>query len=213
MIANFALPPDKAALARINESLSDIHTTRDLRKSQAESALKSTLQPPHSFRQLQTPGILSHLTLRKTELSRTHNLLSSQHAEAVSSRSSTAHASHIVELDTQKFRIAKAASDLEIESERLEAELEGLKGRLQELDLQGVDGDGSVAAKARREEEDETVLKLKVYRTLGIDVEPDAGGQFTKAVVRNSARGDVHVVNIDPKFSRFYYANYFWSTI
>ena len=57
------------------------------------------------------------------------------------------------------------------------------------------------------------MLKLKVYRTLGIDVEPDAAGQFAKAVVRNSARGDVHVVNIDPKFSRFYYANYFWSTI
>ncbi|MCJ1333326.1 kinetochore-associated Ndc80 complex subunit spc24 [Thelotrema lepadinum] len=187
MIANFALPPDKAAIARINESLSDIHETRDLRKSEAESALK--------------------------KLSRTHNLLNSQHAEALSSHSSTIHASHIVELDTQKFRIAKAASDLEIESERLEAELEGLKGRLQALDLQGVEGDGSAVARARREGEDETVLKLKVYRTLGIDVEPDAAGQFAKAVVRNSARGDVHVVNIDPKFSRFYYANYFWSTI
>jgi kinetochore protein Spc24 len=23
----------------------------------------------------------------------------------------------------------------------------------------------------------------------------------------------VHVVNIDPKFSRFFYSNYFWSTM
>ena len=145
------------------------------------------------------------------ELSRTHNLLSSQHAEAISSHSSATHATRIVELDTQKFRIAKAASDLEIESERLEAELEGLKGRLQELDLQGVEGDD--AARAKRESEDETVLKLKVYRTLGIDIEPDAAGSVRKAVIRSSKRGDVHVVNIDPKFSRFYYANYFWSTV
>ena len=60
-----------------------------------------------------------------------------------------------MELDTQKFRIAKAASDLEIEGERLEQELEGLKSRLQELDIQGVEGDD--AMKARREIDDPTM--------------------------------------------------------
>lgn len=89
------------------------------------------------------------------ELSRNLSTLSSQHTETVSSHSSTTHASQIVELDTQKFRIAKAASDLEIEGERLEAELEGLKGRLQELELQGVEGDEM--EKVRRESEDPTV--------------------------------------------------------
>lgn len=59
------------------------------------------------------------------------------------------HAASIVELDTKKFRIAKAASELEIESERLEAELETLKARLAELDAQGVEGD----EQARRERE------------------------------------------------------------
>jgi kinetochore protein Spc24 len=57
-------------------------------------------------------------------------------------------------------------------------------------------------------------LKLKVYRTLGIDVEADTTtGQYNKAVVRNAAKGDVHVVNIDPKFSRHFYTNYFWRTM
>jgi kinetochore protein Spc24 len=57
-------------------------------------------------------------------------------------------------------------------------------------------------------------LKLKVYRTLGIDVEADATtGQYNKAVIRNAAKGDVHVVNIDPKFSRNFYTNYFWRTM
>lgn len=73
----------------------------------------------------------------------------------VASHQSADYAAQIVELDTQKFRIAKAASDLEIEGERLEQELETLKGRLQELELQGVEGDD--AAKARRGIDDPTM--------------------------------------------------------
>lgn len=56
-------------------------------------------------------------------------------------------------------------------------------------------------------------LRLKIYRALGIDIEPDEAGNFTKAVIRNSRKSDVHVVNLDPKFSRFFYSNYFWSTM
>ena len=67
--------------------------------------------------------------------------LSAHHSETISSHDSVDHASQIVELDTQKFRIAKAASDLEIEGERLEQELDGLKTRLQDLEIQGIEGD------------------------------------------------------------------------
>ena len=51
--------------------------------------------------------------------------------------------------------MAKAASDLEIEGERLEQELDILKSRLQQLDSQGVEGDD--AMKAKREGEDPTL--------------------------------------------------------
>ena len=61
----------------------------------------------------------------------------------------------MVELDTRKFRIAKAASELEIESERLEGELEALKERLAELDAQGVEGDE--LARREREADDSTM--------------------------------------------------------
>ena len=90
-----------------------------------------------------------------SELSRNLQTLASQHNETVSSHNSTNHALQIVELDTQKFRVAKAASDLEIEGERLEQELDILKSRLQELDLQGVEGDDDM--KAKREMEDPTL--------------------------------------------------------
>lgn len=89
------------------------------------------------------------------ELSRNLATMSSQHNETTSAHSNADHASHIVELDTRKFRIAKAASDLEIESERLEQELEGSKGRLHDLDTQGVEGNEN--AKARRQQDDPTM--------------------------------------------------------
>lgn len=81
--------------------------------------------------------------------------MTTQHNEDLSSHRGVDHASRIVELDTQKFRIAKAASDLEIESGRLEQELGGLTNRLQELDAQGVEGSEEV--KSRREQEDPTM--------------------------------------------------------
>lgn len=67
--------------------------------------------------------------------------MSSQHKEIVSGHDSGRHASEIVELDTRKFRVAKQAQELEVESERLEGELENLKARLAELEDQGVEGD------------------------------------------------------------------------
>jgi len=96
----------------------------------------------------------NHLTW-SLELSRNHATMTTQHNEILFAHNTADHASQIVELDTQKFRTAKAASDLEIDSERLEQELEGLKGRLHDLDIQGVEGSESV--KARREQDDPTM--------------------------------------------------------
>lgn len=136
----------------------------------------------------------------------------SQHEELVSAHSATDHASEIARLDTQKFRTAKAASDMEMETERLALQVADLSARLQELELQGVEGEEG--GRRRDLVEDEVLLRLRVYRSLGIDIERDEdGGEFTKAVVRNDRKGDVHVVNMDKKFSRFFYANYFWQSL
>lgn len=198
-------------MTRITDSLSTMQQSRELRIREAESALR--------------------------KLSRNLNAMAAHHEETVAAHDSAKHAAQIVELDTKKFRIAKAASELEIESERLEGELEMLKDRLAELESQGLEGDE--AARREREAEDATLyvlylehyargvivlqlrtncilccrLRLKIYRSLGIDVEADEAGNYNKAIIRNSRKGDVHVVNIDSKFSRFFYANYFWSTM
>lgn len=70
-------------------------------------------------------------------------------------------------------------------------------------------GDGE-----KRGLEDENVLRLSVYRSLGIDAEQDpVTGEVKRAVVRNRERGDVNVVNIDAKFDSFFYANHFWGSL
>ncbi|EGY16844.1 uncharacterized protein VDAG_08008 [Verticillium dahliae VdLs.17] len=194
-IDNFNIQPDKQACARINESLSTLQQARDLRAREAENALK--------------------------KLSRTLNTMTSQHNDLTASHSSAAHASEIASLDTQKFRTAKAASDAEVEAERLAAQAADLAARLQELEVQGVDGAADEEARRRRARdplEDEVLLRLSVYRGLGIEIERDenegGGGEvFSRAVVRNDRKGDVHVVNMDKKFSKFFYANYFWQTL
>lgn len=110
-------------------------------------------------------------------------------------------------MDTEKFRVAKAASDLEIEGERLEGELRTLKRQLRVVEEQGDEGD-----ERERGGEDENVLKLKVYRSLGIECEQDCStGEVRRAVIRNG--GDVNVVAIDPKFDRFFYAQHFWASL
>jgi kinetochore protein Spc24, fungi type len=187
--------------------LGTLQQSRDLRIREAETALR--------------------------KLSRNLKSIEANYDETVASHEPARHAQEILDLDAQKFRIAKAASDLEIESERLEGDLEMLKERLAELETQGLEGDETV--RREREADDATMyafacstcivyflggymanndrLRLKVYRSLGIDVEADEAGNYNKAVIRNSRKGDVHVVNIDPKFSRFFYANYFWQTM
>lgn len=147
------------------------------------------------------------------KLSRQLNTVASQHEDLVNSHSSADHADEIARLDTHKFRTAKSASDAEAEAERLALQAADLSARLQELELQGVEGEDG-GRKGRDAVDDEVLLRLKVYRSLGIDLERDErDGEWSKAVVRNDRKGDVHVVNMDKKFSRFFYANYFWQTL
>jgi kinetochore protein Spc24, fungi type len=92
----------------------------------------------------------------------------------------------------------------------LSSQLTDLQARLQELELQGVDGgDG-----ARRSlVDDESSLRLKIYRGLGMDVERDSNGEYTKVLMWNANDGKADVVNLDKKLSRFFYANYFWERL
>ncbi|KAL5117790.1 putative kinetochore protein spc24 [Pleosporales sp. CAS-2024a] len=180
--SHFKIGNDKDSLLRISDSLSTLSTFR----TQHLQSLSHTL----------------------AALSRTHQTLSASHTHMLAQHNAVSHASDILRLDTEKFKIAKQASDLEIEGERLQLELARLASVSAELDDEGVEG-----AAVDKPRDDATVLKLRLYRGLGVDVEMDEAGEYRKAVVRNGKKGDVHVVQIDPKFSRHFYTNYFWRTM
>jgi kinetochore protein Spc24 len=186
-VANFNIAGDKASLKRTTSALTHLTSARSQILTKHRSALS---------------GLARHLSGA-----------ASTHALTVQAHNPAAHAQEMLKLDTHKFRIAKEAGEVEREGERLESEVDGARRALAEMGSDE-DGDEDGGALGRESVDDETLLKLKVYRMLGIDVEPDAEtGLYNKAVVRNASRGDVHVVNIDPKFSRYFYADYFWGTL
>ncbi|KAM0712524.1 hypothetical protein Q7P37_011621 [Cladosporium fusiforme] len=180
----FHIAPDKDSLTRISSSLSALHSNRTSRLSAQQNALKS--------------------------LSRRLNNLHSQHEYEENRHDAGKHASEILALDAEKFRVAKSAYDVEVEGERLEGELAGLKAQLDALEREGVEG----GRRGAEDEGDEVLLKLQVYRSLGIDVSQDANsGAFNRAVIRNPAKGDVNVVKVDGKVDRRFYANMFWDSL
>ncbi|KAF2817397.1 kinetochore protein-like protein spc24 [Mytilinidion resinicola] len=185
--ANFNIGPDRSSLHRINDSLSTLHACRQAQLD----GLQSTLQ----------------------KLSRQQQTLSSTHSLTLSSHNPTNHASEILRLDTEKFKVAKQASDLEIEGERMAAELARLEETLGDLDDAGIE-EGAEAARGSSEDETQKLLKLKLYRMLNIDIEAEpATGIFNKVIIRQNSKGDSHIIDIDPKFSRNFYSNYLWGRL
>lgn len=68
------------------------------------------------------------------------------------------HAERMLRMDTEKFRVAKGVSDVEIEGERLEGELRGLRSQLEGLERQGVEG----GYHSRSSEDDDEVVYVVV---------------------------------------------------
>ncbi|THW03351.1 kinetochore protein-like protein spc24 [Aureobasidium pullulans] len=193
---------DEDPVTLIRQTTRNFHTDSDLQSISRITSSLSTLRSARSLRLNAQQTQLSQLSRKAHHLRTTHDAEISRHNPA-------AHASDILALDTEKFRVAKAANELEIEGERLGSEVYGLKKQLQKLEEQGDEVES-----AENKAEDEVVLKLGVYRSLGIDAEQDHNtGDFTRAVIRNTAKGNVNVVNLGSKFDRFFYANHFWNSM
>lgn len=124
----FHIAPDRDSLSRITDSLTSLSTARSSRLDHYHSTLKS--------------------------LSRRLNGLEEGRRWEEDRHDAGGHAERMLKMDTEKFRIAKGVSDAEIESERLEGELSGLKSQLETLERQGVEGG---IARRDGEGEDEVV--------------------------------------------------------
>lgn len=105
--------------------------------------------------------------------------VSKQSMEAtIAAASKREHGQNMLRLDREKFSLAKNINELESSSHHLEGQLARLKE-----ELESVDGEDAMQT-AMMEAEDGTLLKLKVYRSLGIEIQEDGAGGYNKAVIR-----------------------------
>ena len=180
----FATTADKSTVARIADTQATLDQARELSKRAGYDALRS--------------------------LTQNYNRLKSNYEETTKGHSAVEHAAEISGMDKEKFKIAKGLTGLESTNAHLNAELAGLHARLAELENEGPEG----GKESRRTDmDDEVLLKLSVYRSLGMEVERGADGEYRKVVVRGRGKGDVAVVEVDGKGSRAWYAGYFWGAL
>lgn len=114
----------------IRQTTRNFHTDSDLQSISRIASSLATLRSARSLRLNAQHTQLAQLSRKSHHLRTAHDAETSRHDPA-------AHASDILALDTEKFRVAKAANELEIEGERLGAEAHGLKQTLQRLEDQG----------------------------------------------------------------------------
>ncbi|GIZ36742.1 hypothetical protein CKM354_000020900 [Cercospora kikuchii] len=190
---------DEDPVELMAEATNKFHITPD---KDSLTRVHESLHALHQARALR----LDNQTTILSSLSRKLNKVHSSHNYDVERHDAGQHAQNMLKMDTEKFRIAKGVNDAEIESERLSGELAALRQQLETLEREGVEG-GRKADMA----EDEVVLKLQFYRSLGIDARRDEGtGDFKRAVIRNGERGDVTVLDLkDDRVD----VNAFWSAL
>ncbi|KAL1650055.1 putative kinetochore protein spc24 [Diplodia intermedia] len=184
-IGSFNVGPDKAALGRSKSAYGNLQS---LRRDQVRTE-QDKLQ----------------------QLSRHLSSLQSQHNVTTRSHNPAEHAAEILRLDTEKFKVAKQVSDLEIEEERLASEFDRLKAELDEIDAQGVEG-GNMR-RHNYDDEDALLLKLRLFRMMGVnpEIDPASGNYYRACITSNSRKGDVFTIEMNKNNSRYYVADYIWN--
>lgn len=117
------------------------------------------------------------------------------------------HAELIHQLDREKFALAKAINELESSNDHNSATLVKLSNELENL----VEED--VLDTATSDVEDSTLLKLKVFRSLGVSFDGDRPENHTKALIQSSTHDNIYTLSLDKQYSNFFISNYIWEKI
>ncbi|KAK9342476.1 Spc24 subunit of Ndc80-domain-containing protein, partial [Lipomyces starkeyi] len=179
-VSNFQITPDVQAISRISDHIRILKSARDLERDQMLDILRS----------------LS----RRLELAKTA-------AAVPSSPTRRSHTEKILDLDREKFSLAKTINELESAYHASEGTLARLNEELERVKNE------DVMAEASSAQQDPTIcfrLLLKIYRSLGISLEDDRMGGYAKAIVRSHLNNDIHVLSLDKAYSNFFIANYLW---
>lgn len=190
-------PPDKI-LASVSESFSIDSDT---------AALKRTRDALQVLQNVRTRQLEASRNNFRT-LSRKVDIARQSYQEAGAANQKRDHAQKMLDLDREKFALGKRVNESESQAHTLEGQLAKLKD-----ELEAVERDNPLE-RAVATTDDGTVLQLWVYHSLGIELQEDGTGSFSKAVVRNPTKGDVHVINIEPqRFPPEFYVEYLWKLL
>ncbi|ORZ06552.1 Spc24 subunit of Ndc80-domain-containing protein [Lobosporangium transversale] len=209
--------------AQLQESSSNI---QDIQRIIQEDARETELVRREA---LQDARLLLQRMSRNLELTRSEG--SGQHIEA----ESLEHNTQMYEMDKKKFAIAKTIQNMDQDIVSLETAIHHL--RMQSLKLgfsqkinnaRNPHSDNKGAreeATTSNQEEDlpddpedimddtshaSTVLRLQLYRGLGIELLEDDVGVYSKARIRSNVRKDVHLVKLDDQLSPYFQTNLIW---
>lgn len=162
----------------------------------AISRISESLQGARTVRQKrrqESRGVLQ-------ELSRTLENAKNQY-EATKGSIEVDHGTLMNALDREKFSLAKGINDLEGQTHSLEATLRRLQHDLETLQM-------DVTKEPDAFNHDEAVvLKLSVYRDLGITLKGEEG-VYDRAIIRSADGKDVHMVSLDKSGGSF--SNHLW---
>lgn len=120
------------------------------------------------------------------------------------SPSNREHVDLIHQLDREKFALAKAINELEASNDHNSAGLLKLKHELEEL------MEEDVLDTATSDVEDSTLLKLKVFRSLGVSFDGDRPEAHTKALIQSSTYNNLYTLSLDKQYSNFFISNFIW---
>lgn len=212
----FTIEDDLGALSRIQGSLKESRRTRQARRHESRKAVTEAKRSLDAVRAELEATAQAARFVESDELAGIEGLPGVARADVPRD-----HGNVMNELDRARFSLAKDINDLESSNHTLDSQL----ARRRE-DLDDMAGDVHQEADAFHGTEG-TVLKLAVYRDLGISLEDggDDGADHTRAIIRkyqcrkddrqtDSSTGtpngnDVHIVRLDKPDGA--YADQLWT--
>lgn len=113
----------------------------------------------------------------------------------------------IHKLDKEKFALAKNINELEASNNHNSASLSKLRKELEDsLEEDVLDTTTS-------DIDDSTLLKLKVFRSLGISFDGDKPENHTKALIQSTSNNSLYTLSLDKQYGSYFISNYIWDKL
>lgn len=179
---NFEIEPDLATLDRIKTSLESLKNKRLDTIDDEKETLRLLTKKYDEMKQ----------QLQQQESSETRYDMKKQ----------------LATLEANKFELAKTLTDLEIGLNELNSNSQNLAVKLNELTRQ----QDEIIDNDFHENYDSIVLKLKLYRKMGLILELDDDGT-DKIITYNKEDDSTNILKVGQEYSGYFVSNYIWERL